>query len=300
MSITTVTMAASMFLAFAQEVATAQGGSPASAGALAHYELAGKPRWEVKLPGALREISGLAFTADGRLFAQGDQQGTIWQLDPRDGRVLKSFRLASTGHDPDLGKQPKPGRVTGDFEDIQIVGDRFFLVSSTGTLVEFKEGAEGAAVPYQATDTGLGKSCEIEGLAYDESTRSLLLLCKAIYAADWKREVVIAAWSLERRQLDPKPRIRVTYNQLAKVTRATVFHGSAFAFAPDHQSLVLLAGPQKAFAEISLQGEVLGGGLLNPKRHQQPEGIAFAPDGTLLISDEAGQKGPTLSAYARR
>jgi uncharacterized protein YjiK len=281
--------------------AIAQGGRDPSAGALAHYGLGGKPRWEVKLPGALREISGLAFSADGRLFAHGDQEGTIWQLDPRDGTLVKSFRLASTSHDPSMGKRPKPGRVSGDFEDIQIVGDRFFLIASTGMLVEFKEGAAGASVPYQATDTGLGKSCEIEGLAYDESTRSLLLLCKAIYSSEWRRETVIAAWSLDRKQLDATPRFRVPYHKLAKVTGATAFHGSALAFAPDHQSLVLIAGPQKVFAEINLKGEILNGGSLNPKRHQQPEGIAFGPDGTLLISDEAGEKrGGTLSAYPRR
>jgi uncharacterized protein YjiK len=288
-------------LGLSTRVVTAQAGGDQAKGALAHYGLEGNPRWEVKLPGALREISGLAFSSDGRLFAQGDQEGTIWQLDPRDGTVLKRFRLASTEHDPSMGKRPKPGRVTGDFEDMQIVGDRFFLISSTGMLLEFKEGAEGAAVPYQATDTGLGKSCEIEGLAYDESTRSLLLLCKAIYNPEWRREAVIAAWSLERKKLDPTPRFRIPYRKLAKVTRATAFHGSALAFAPDHRSVVLIAGPQDVFAEISLEGEILGGGSLNPKRHEQPEGIAFAPDGTLLISDEAGAKrSATLSAYPRR
>jgi uncharacterized protein YjiK len=301
MSIRLMSLVVPLSLGLSSEAATAQDATDHAAGTLAHYALEAKPRWEVKLPGALREISGLAFTPDGRLFAHGDQQGTIWQLDPRDGTVLKSFRLASTGHDPAMGKEPKPGRVTGDFEDIQIVGDRFFLISSTGMLVEFKEGAADAAVPYQATDTGLGKWCEIEGLAHDESTRSLLLLCKVNYAREWRHEMVISAWSLDSKKLDPTPRIRVPYHQLAKVTRATSFHGSALAFAPDHQSLIVIAGPQKAFVEISLKGEILNGGGLHPKRHVQPEGIAFAPDGTLLISDEAGTKhGATLSAHARR
>jgi uncharacterized protein YjiK len=70
------------------------------------------------------------------------------------------------------------------------------------------------------------------------------------------------------------------------------------ALAPGGQSLVLVAGPQVAFAELSLTGEVLSSGGLDRKAHRQPEGLAFAPDGTLLVSDEGGGKRATLSGYA--
>jgi hypothetical protein len=46
---------------------------------------------------------------------------------------------------------------------------------------------------------------------------------------------------------------------------------------------------------------VLAGGRLHKDRHRQPEGIAVAPDLTLLISDEAsgGKAGITAYAYRR-
>ena len=269
-------------------------------GVLGRYDLAGEPSWEEKLPKKLDEISGLAFSGDGRLFAHGDQDATIWQLDPRSGKVLKTFAVAATGKDPDLGKkEAKSGPLAGDFEDIQIVGDRFFLVSSNGVLIEFREGADGASVPYTAHDTGLGKQCEIEGLAWEASDRSLLILCKVPHQDRYRNQIVIFAWLLDREAADTAPRFRVEYSSLTG-TGERDFHGSAMAVAPGQRSLVLIAGPQKAFAELALDGQVLSSGGLEGKAHRQPEGIAFAPDGTLLVSDEGAGKRATLSGYAPR
>jgi hypothetical protein len=45
---------------------------------------------------------------------------------------------------------------------------------------------------------------------------------------------------------------------------------------------------------------VLGGGRLPAERHRQPEGLAIAPDLTLLIGDEAAQGTATITGYAYR
>jgi uncharacterized protein YjiK len=272
--------------------------APAPRGVLGRYDLAGAPSWQTRLPKDLDEISGLAFTGDGRLFAQGDQDATIWQLDARTGRVLKSFTVASGKDDPDMGKKSGKNTLAGDIEDIQIVGDRFFLVSSNGVLIEFREGADGGSVPYTAHDTGLGDTCEIEGLAHDRASQSLLILCK-IPHKQYKDQVVVFEWPLGGGATAKTPRIRVDYSKLAG-TGSSSFHGSALALAPDGKSLVLIAGPQEAFAELSLDGEVLSSGGLDRKAHRQPEGLAFAPDGTLLMSDEGAGKRATLSGYSPR
>jgi hypothetical protein len=65
--------------------------------ALPHYALDGKPTSEVHLDKARREISGIAFTADGRLLAHGDEHALVWQLDPGSGKVLKRFGLGRAG-----------------------------------------------------------------------------------------------------------------------------------------------------------------------------------------------------------
>ena len=78
------------------------------------------------------------------------------------------------------------------------------------------------------------------------------------------------------------------------------FNGSALAFMPGGGSLLLVAGPQRLFAEISSAGDVVGGGTLDATSVFQPEGLAFLPDGTLLIASEGGKGPATLSEYAPR
>ncbi len=55
-----------------------------------------------------------------------------------------------------------------------------------------------------------------------------------------------------------------------------------------------------AFDAVVIGLVVLGGARLAADRHRQPEGIAIAPDGTPLISDEAAGKTATITGYACR
>jgi len=275
-------------------------GAPGAAqeGALARYGLGGPPAWQVALPAELREVSGLAVTADGRLFAHGDEEAVIYQLDARTGKVVKRFDLDPATGTPDLGKKARDGRVAGDFEDIAIVGDRFFLVTSNGVLLEFAEGAAGARVPFTAHTTGLADTCEVEGLAHDATSGALLMLCKEMRQKSARDRVEIHAWSLAERRLDPQPRLTVAYSELSRVTGAREFNGSALGLTPGGRSLALVAGPQRVYAEITREGRLVGGGALDRAGLPQPEGMAFLPEGTLLVSSEGGRGEATMNGYA--
>ena len=98
------------------------------------------------LPGRLNEISGLAFTPDGRLFGHDDERGRVHEIDPGTGEVGKRF---------DLGED----MVRDDFEGMAIAGERFFLISSRGWLYEFREVGDRESAPYRVTDTGVGANC---------------------------------------------------------------------------------------------------------------------------------------------
>jgi len=264
-------------------------GGAARDSALSHYSLDDKPTAQAHLAKAQREISGLAFTADGRLLAHGDERAVVWQLDPASGKVLKRFGLGRAGQ-----------VLKGDFEDIQVVDDRIFLVTSGGEIVAGKEGANGAVVPTSSAVEGLKGACEVEGLAWDPATRSFLLLCKDVLSRRWRHSVVVLAVSSDSWQLESKPRMVIPERELERVTGSKRFHGSAMVRHPRTGTYLLLAGPEHAFAEVDSTGRVLGGGKLDPKRHRQPEGIAVGPDLTLLISDEGAGKDATLTAYAWR
>ena len=270
----------------------------ARAGGIEAYDLGSPPTAQVPLPDELHEISGLAVSADGRVFAHGDEEGAVYQVDPHSGRVTKRFALAATGSDPDLGKKSRPGRLAGDFEDIAIVGDRFFLVSSNGVLLEFAEGQDGGTVPYRAYPTGLEKVCEVEGLAHDRSTESLLLLCKTMRGRSERQQVAVYAWSLTDRTLGDAPRLAVPSSELDRVTGGKGFNGSAVALAPGGKSLLMVAGPQHLFAEVAVDGAPVRGGAIDRSTHPQPESLAFLPDGTLLVASEGGKSEAVLARYS--
>jgi hypothetical protein len=286
----------------ADEQASAPPAQRSAAGAAepqkpAVIDLGSSPASQVNLPAELHEISGLAVTSDGRVFAHGDENGTVYQVDPGSGRITKRFALASTGDDPDLGKKGGDGRLAGDFEDIAIVGDRFFLVSSNGVLVEFAEGEDGGSVPYRAYPTGLEKVCEVEGLAHDRATESLLLLCKTLREKSEREQVAVYAWSLTDRSLGDKPRLVVPWSALAPVTGGKTFNGSALALTPNGRSLLMVAGPQQLFAEVGLDGAPIRGGAVDKGILSQPESLGFLPDGTLLVASEGGKGQAVLARY---
>jgi hypothetical protein len=257
--------------------------------ALSHYHLAGAPTRRIELSPELTEISGIAFTPDGRLLAHGDEHGTIWQIDPATGKIVKRFGFGSYGH-----------LLRGDFEDIQVVGERIFLVTSVGKIFEGREGENRVVVNALARTAGLGRACEVEGLAFDPGTRSLLVLCKQVRSKRWRGDVVVLAISVDTWRYEPEPRMLIREQALERVTGAKRFHGSAMARDPRTGTYLLLAGPQHAYAEVSAQGEVLSGGRLPPELHRQPEGIAIGPDFALFISDEGAGKHAILAMYAHR
>lgn len=274
-------IAATLLVAGAVEAQTATGG--------AHYDPTGAPLWRAELPDDLAEISGLAFTPDGRLLAHGDEQALVWILDPKTRQVAGRFGLVGPA-----------GLLRADFEDIQVVGERLFLLTSGAEIYESRIGKDGATLEARRRVRGLGSACEAEGLTWDEPTNSLLLLCKSTRSRKWKDYVVVVAVSAEDWRFEEKPRLAVPTSRLKDVTGEKRFNGSAIARHPRTGNFLLVAGPQRAFVEVTPSGQVVGGARLEKDRHRQPEGIAVAPDLTLLISDEAAGKEATITAYEYR
>jgi len=241
---------------------------------------------QVRLPARLREISGLALTVDGRVFAHGDERAIVSQIDYRRGAIIKSFSLGSPVR-PD------------DFEGLAIVDGRFFLITSTGRLYEFGEGKDGAAVPYTVLDTGLGAVCEIEGLAYEPSDRSLLIGCKQPHDRLLQGFVTVLRWSLDRRRAATPPRVSVPMAAVVRGTNAKGFAPSAIERDAATGHYVVIAGPQSVVTEMTPGGAIVASRPLQRGTHPQPEGIALLGDSVVLIADEGGHGHGLLTAYRR-
>ncbi len=259
--------------------------SPQDPWGLGAFDLTKDGARQHDLPGRLREISGLATTSDGRLFAHDDERARVYELDPVTGEVLKRIDVGSGG-------------IPGDFEGIAVVGDRFFIVESDGTLYEFAEGEHKENVPYEKTDTGLARRCEVEGLAFDDATSSFLLACKTTRGRDLRDHLVIFGVPLETLLPDPEPRFRIPWRSLRDVDARGRLHPSGVEVHPRSGRIFVVAAREEGIVEIGRDGAFVAAAELPHSRHRQPEGIAFH-DSDLLIADEAAGKTATLTRYGR-
>lgn len=243
-----------------------------------------------KLPKRLREISGLAFTGDGRLLAIADERAEVVELDYRAGRQVKRFRVG----DPVLA---------GDFEGIAAPGDAVYAVTSDGMLLRFQEGEDRSHVPYEQFATGLGRRCEIEGLASERDRDGLLIACKRVHDNAGRGELWFFRWDLEDRELDTEP-VALDEAALAAAIGEEAFSPSGLAFTPGGDHLLVVAARQRAIARFL---RTANGGLELDAvtsipargRHRQTEGLAVLSSGALALADEGGDKRGRLGVYGR-
>lgn len=233
-------------------------------------------RWA--LPDALQEISGLAAADPGRVLAHNDEIGVIYEIDYRNGRVGRQWTLGSP-------------RIDADFEGVELVGRRVTLMSSDGRLFSGDIPRSGELIaPVTLTDTGLGRRCELEGLGIAQDG-SWLLPCKAERGRRGD-PFTILFWP------ETPPGTAREVFMRASVRRLPL-HPSAVV-QTSSRTLVVLFGPEQAIGEFDAGGRPIALLKLDTRRHAQPEGLAIAADGTLLIADEGrvGGRAGTLAAYA--
>jgi uncharacterized protein YjiK len=245
-------------------------------------EAAGKPIARWLLPPGLAEISGLALTPDGRLFAHNDETAQITEIDYRRGTIIKQFFVGESG-------------VRGDFEGLACAQDRFFLLSSNGTLYEFGEGGDGDHVDYRAHDTHLGKECEFEGVAYDPAANALVLACKNVDVKKYKDMLVLYRYSLGDGG-GATSALEVPYAEAIGKNRWKQLRPTDITVDPSSGNYVLVAAQEKALVALTPAGAVV---LARPLegRHTQPEAIAITSDHILIIGDESNRTAATITLY---
>ncbi len=246
---------------------------------LSKYDLSSESPTILKMPDDLKEISGITMTPDGRLFAEQDEDGIVYQIDYKTGNIIKKFFL---------GKPP----IKKDFEDIVYANSKFYLMHSNGDIYEFNEGDDGESVPYEVYKTGLAKENDVEGLCYDKETNSLLLACKGTSGVDDEKDKAVYSFSLDSMKLNMKPRF-----MLMKSDIKNYFNPSGIQRNPVTGTFFVIAANGNEIVEISKNGNYIGKEKLPKSIHVQPEGITFSQDGTLFISNEGKSGSGTIVIY---
>jgi DNA-binding beta-propeller fold protein YncE len=149
----------------------------------------------------------------------------------------------------------------GDYEDIARYKDKTYIVRSDGTLFSFS-GRETTELK-----TGIPKHDNIEGLAADPANNRLLLASKhkgKIYAYEPETGDLKELWKIDEKKFAP----------------------SALAIHPLTNEIYVISSVSKELLVLSADGEIKASHQLTRKEFKQPEGIAFAPNGDLYISNE--------------
>jgi uncharacterized protein YjiK len=243
----------------------------------------------IELPGRLSNISGICFTDDGRLFCDSDDSSGVSQIDPQNGTILKTF-FVGTG-------MKNSGRIKSNFEDLAIVGSRFFIMNSHGRILECKEGKQGEYVQFDEYKTKLGKDNNIEGMCFDPETNSLLLACKDYPGEGYEKSKTIYTFSLSNLSLTDTPRFILPSGKIKRNTADFEFRPSGLARNNITGTFFVLASHGHTIIEVSKDGEIINQKDLPKEIHPQPEGITFSKDNTLFISNEGKTTLPRLITY---
>jgi len=228
----------------------------------------------VNLPTVLNEISGLwYYPKDKSLFAIIDETGYLYKVNPRKPDSI--FRWKFAGY--------------GDFEDLVLVGNTFFILESNGTIyaTSIPNNENIQTVKYSPPEKGN----EYESLYYDETAGMLILICKDC-KQDSKKSLSTLGFNVTTRQFVPAPFIMNASDIAGIVGEDKIkFKPSAATLNPFNGQLMMISAINGLLVTASRTGEIIQAYPLNKKLYKQPEGIAIGADRTLYISNEWNKKG---------
>ncbi|MGZ5255336.1 MAG: hypothetical protein ACXWCT_13080 [Flavitalea sp.] len=218
------------------------------------------------LDGELKEISGQVNLSHSTFAAINDEDGVIIRFDLSNSQMTQSTRF---------GKK-------GDYEDIARVDSVYYVMESNGDLHE--------VTPHEKTSTQykfeLEKKIEFESLVYYEKFQKLVLITKD-HALDLQA-IFSYSFDLKTKQFDAEPFFTIQLDEVLRKMKdlSAEFKPSAAALHPITGELYILASVGKSLLICTPEGTVKAAYDLNPDQFQQPEGISFAPNGDMFISNE--------------
>ena len=134
---------------------------------------------------------------------------------------------------------------------------------------------------------------EFETTYYDKSRNSIIMICKN--CEDDKKLGITSAYrfDLATRTFDTAAFFQFDNKEIAALVGSDMrfFKPSAAAIHPIEKRLYIVASVNGLLVIADLQGHVQEAYNLKHRLFLQPEGLAFAPNGDLYISNEGGYDG---------
>ncbi|MES1226382.1 MAG: hypothetical protein ABUT20_63490 [Bacteroidota bacterium] len=250
-----------------------------------HYDLSAPQR--ITLGEKLHEISGISFISDHIILGENDEHGKIFSIDPTksDDTNYPSVRFGDKG----------------DYEDIVVIDTTAYLLISDGEIVEVRGFSKAAEVTGNIIAQMGGKHNEFESLYYDKSANSLIMLCKSCHHEKDQMRTAYK-FDLTSRKFSDTAFFTISIPDVAaKIKESEVrFFPSAAAIQPVQDKVYIITSIGKLLVIADKKGKVEEVYKLDPSLFNQPEGITFAPNGDMFISNEGGDGKATLLKFTYR
>lgn len=240
-----------------------------------HYDF-NQPHLNLGLPSILNEVSGIFLLNDSIMLCQEDERGRLYLFNLKTAQVDKIISFGSAD----------------DYEDLTMLEGIVYLINSKGTIVSVTNYLqEPLLVKF---NTSLSKKNDAEGLCYDSVSQSFLITCKELQgeAIVNKDDKVVYQFHLETKQITEHPFL---------IFNEANFKPSALAVHPITKNIFILSASKEKLLEVARDGSILTNFELKKSIFPQPEGLAFAKNGDLYISNEAsgGQANILLFKYVK-
>lgn len=244
-----------------------------------------KPQKE-NLGKVLNEISGICFNDDDNtLLAISDSKEKVFQINV-DKQKLKDYT-------------DKVVVSNSDLEDIVKVDSSLYLLNSKGIIYEVPAKKQDTVRTYTFPS---GDQNDFETLYYDPSANGLIMICKQCPVDKGRSMRSAYRFDLAKKQFDPSAFFTLSTADVKNLLKDddANFDPSAAAIHPVNKRLYILASAGNLLVIADTRGKIIEAYKLNPGQFPQAEGIAFAPNGDMLITNEGKNGPPTLQVFKYR
>ena len=239
---------------------------------------------KTQLGKALNEISGICFAQRNTLLAVSDSKNKIYEIHLA-SRKLKDHTGMIVANNSDL-------------EDIVQVDSSIYVLESKGVIREIKENATDSNGAKTYTVPVEGKN-DFETVYYDPTAGGLVVLCKT--CAHEKGTGIRTAYrfDLATKTFDSTAFFTIDKGEVRRLLKNSdaKFDPSAAAIHPLNKRLYILSSAGNLLVVTDTRGKVMEAYDLNPDEFPQAEGLAFAPNGDMYISNEGKFGSPTLLLF---
>jgi uncharacterized protein YjiK len=262
-----------------------------------------EPDKTVILSSVLREISGLSIIDSSTLACVQDEKGVVFIFDLASNQITKQIYF----------------NEGGDYEGICKVDQTLYVLKSNGTIYKianFETSSFADTINFKAIS-----SDDNEGICYDQKNNRLLIAPKTRSGKDsgFRKKQMIYAYDLNLNQQLTEPAYEIKIadvamfmvdDNLIKAKKSKKKNKlilpqislipSEIAIHPVTGKLYLLSAEDHRLFVFDSTGKVEYVENLDPIMLNQPEGMAFFENGDMLISNESGNKYPTILRFNYR